>query len=233
MYDVIKNKMDNVFQKDKLEEQLAIHKISRDQVLRETLGKNIKDFNNWKVKWSRLINKKSTDPKNFGLLELSEMLAEYFNRKKYDDLPNISTTHFITKRCIINVFGVFMLNGQIRICGKKNYWKLKVNENWCHHWGILIKQGYMQGGVRFIKKLDHVRDEADYSLSVVRQRKTKIHYLGWLIPLSNGKYDIEDRSAITNERIKILASNIDIEASSKVDGMSYPQSESWVSSTRR
>ena len=74
------NSTNDMFQKDKLENLLKIHNVSRDQVLRDTLGKNPKDFSNWKVKWSRLINKKEEDPGNFGLLELSELLSKYFNK---------------------------------------------------------------------------------------------------------------------------------------------------------
>ena len=124
MFNILKAPMDNLFQKDKLEEQLILHKVSRDQLLRETLGKKIKEFNNWKVKWSRLINKKSTDPHNFGLLELSELLAEYFNKKRHNGMPILSSTHFITRTSIIDVIGAFMQNGQVRISNKKNYWKL-------------------------------------------------------------------------------------------------------------
>ena len=36
-----------MFQKEKLEELLKIHNVSRDQVLRDTLGKNAKLFANW------------------------------------------------------------------------------------------------------------------------------------------------------------------------------------------
>ena len=103
MFNILKAPMDNLFQKDKLDEQLILHKVSRDQLLRETLGKKIKEFNNWKVKWSRLINKKSTDPHNFGLLELSELLAEYFNKKRHNGMPILSSTHFITRTSIIDV----------------------------------------------------------------------------------------------------------------------------------
>ena len=42
MFNISKTPMDSLFQKDKLEEQLTIHKVSRDQVLRETLGKSFR-----------------------------------------------------------------------------------------------------------------------------------------------------------------------------------------------
>ena len=228
MFDILKAPMDNLFQKDKLDEQLILHKVSRDQLLRETLGKKIKEFNNWKVKWSRLINKKSTDPHNFGLLELSELLTEYFNKKRHNGMPILSSTHFITRTSMIDVIGAFMQNGQVRLTNKKNYWKLKVNEQWFNHLGIIVKQGYLQGTVRCIKVLDQIRTDADYTLSVVRQKKTKILYWGWLMPQSNGKYNIEDRSVINDKKISDVITNIDIDSSSKIESIAYPKENDWT-----
>ena len=44
-----------MFQKDKLDELLKIHGVSRDQILRETLGKNPKQFANWKDRMSLIV----------------------------------------------------------------------------------------------------------------------------------------------------------------------------------
>jgi len=228
MFEVNKTNMDSIFQKDKLDEQLNLHKVSRDQLLRDTLGKKVKEFNNWKVKWSRLINKKSSDPHNFGLLELSELFADYFNKKRFNGLPYLSSTHFITKSCIIKVVGDFMQNGQIRERKLKEIWSLKVNENWVNHVGIIIKQGNLKGAVKFIKPLDLIRTSADYTLSIVRQKKTKTLYYGWLIPQSNGKYNIEDLSIISNKKISDIVTNIDIESSSKIEGIAFPKDNHWV-----
>jgi len=228
MFEVNKTNMDSMFQKDKLDEQLNLHKVSRDQLLRDTLGKKVKEFNNWKVKWSRLINKKSSDPHNFGLLELSELFADYFNKKRFNGLPYLSSTHFITKSCVIKVVGDFMQNGQIRERKLKEIWSLKVNENWVNHVGIIIKQGNLKGAVKFIKPLDLIRTSADYTLSIVRQKKTKTLYYGWLIPQSNGKYNIEDLSIISNKKISDIVTNIDIESSSKIEGIAFPKDNHWV-----
>jgi len=228
MFEVNKTNMDSMFQKDKLDEQLNLHKVSRDQLLRDTLGKKIKEFNNWKVKWSRLINKKSSDPHNFGLLELSELFADYFNKKRFNGLPYLSSTHFITRSCVIKVVGDFMQNGQIRERKLKEIWSLKVNENWVNHVGIIIKQGNLKGAVKFIKPLDLIRTSADYTLSIVRQKKTKTLYYGWLIPQSNGKYNIEDLSIISNKKISDIVTNIDIESSSKIEGIAFPKDNHWV-----
>jgi len=228
MFEVNKTNMDSIFQKDKLDEQLNLHKVSRDQLLRDTLGKKVKEFNNWKVKWSRLINKKSSDPHNFGLLELSELFADYFNKKRFNGLPYLSSTHFITKSCVIKVVGDFMQNGQIRERKLKEIWSLKVNENWVNHVGIIIKQGNLKGAVKFIKPLDLIRTSADYTLSIVRKKKTKTLYYGWLIPQSNGKYNIEDLSIISNKKISDIVTNIDIESSSKIEGIAFPKDNHWV-----
>ncbi len=228
MFEVNKTNMDSMFQKDKLDEQLNLHKVSRDQLLRDTLGKKVKEFNNWKVKWSRLINKKSSDPHNFGLLELSELFADYFNKKRFNGLPYLSSTHFITRSCVIKVVGDFMQNGQIRERKLKEIWSLKVNENWVNHVGIIIKQGNLKGAVKFIKPLDLIRTSADYTLSIVRQKKTKTLYYGWLIPQSNGKYNIEDLSIISNKKISDIVTNIDIESSSKIEGIAFPKDNHWV-----
>jgi len=228
MFEVNKTNMDSKFQKDKLDEQLNLHKVSRDQLLRDTLGKKVKEFNNWKVKWSRLINKKSSDPHNFGLLELSELFADYFNKKRFNGLPYLSSTHFITRSCVIKVVGDFMQNGQIRERKLKEIWSLKVNENWVNHVGIIIKQGNLKGAVKFIKPLDLIRTSADYTLSIVRQKKTKTLYYGWLIPQSNGKYNIEDLSIISNKKISDIVTNIDIESSSKIEGIAFPKDNHWV-----
>ena len=228
MFEINKCNMDSVFQKDKLEEQLAIHKVSRDQILRETLGKKVKDFNNWKVKWSRLINKKSTDPHNFGLLELSELLADYFNKKRYNGLPSLSSTHFITKSCIIDCCGSFMQNGQVREFKPKEKLKLKVTDYWVNHVAIMIRQGFLQGAVRFVKPLTEVRSSSDYTLSVVRQKKTKLVYWGWLMPQSNGKYTLEERSLISDKKLGDIITNIEIDGSAKIEGIVYPQDSHWI-----
>ena len=228
MFEIDKSNMDSIFQKDKLEEQLTLHKVSRDQILRETLGKKVKDFNNWKVKWSRLINKKQEDPHNFGLLELSELFAEYFNKKRYNGLPHLSSTHFITRSCIIKVIGDFMQNGQIRERKLKEIWPLKVTDFWVNHVAIMIRQGFLQGAVRFIKPLSKVRSSSDYTLSVVRQKKTKIIYWGWLMPQANGKYTVEERSLISDKKLGDIVTNIEIDGSAKIEGIVYPQENHWI-----
>ena len=216
-----------MFQKEKLEQQLKLHNVSRDQLLRETLGKDAKRFANWKVKWSRLINKKASDPGNFGLLELSELLAKYFNSKKTEgDLP-ISTTYFITQDVIINGVGEVLPTGQIRKYSKKGKVKLQVIEKWKNYEFIVQKSGVHKCLVRYFRPLKIVQSDSFYTICVAQQKKTKSLFIGYLKPLSNGNYNIEERSVLDGEKIRDIATNISIEASSKIEATNYPTDNQW------
>ena len=57
------------FNKKLLDELKRKHNVTMDQIIKQIKPK--KEFSNWKVKISRLINKKDTDPSHFGFLKLS------------------------------------------------------------------------------------------------------------------------------------------------------------------
>tara|TARA_A100000171_G_scaffold23067_1_gene21462 strand:- start:3532 stop:4212 length:681 start_codon:yes stop_codon:yes gene_type:complete len=220
-------KTSDMFQKEKLDQQLRIHKISRDQLLRETLGKDAKNFANWKVKWSRLINKKASDPGNFGLLELSELFAKYFNSRKTEgDLP-ISTTYFITQDVSINGLGEVLPTGQIRKFLKKEKLKLQVIEKWKNYEFVVQKSGVLKSFVRYFKPLKIIQSDSFYTNSIAQQKKTKSLFIGYLKPLSNGNYNIEDRSRIDGEKIRDIATNITLDAASKIEATNYPVDDQW------
>ncbi len=217
----------NMFQKEKLEQQLRIHKVSRDQLLRDTLGRDPKGFANWKVKWSRLINKKASDPHNFGLLELSDLLAKYFNSRKTEgDLP-ISSTYFITQDVLINGVGEVLPTGHIRRYSKKERIKLQVIEKWKNYEFIIQKSGVLKSFVRYFKPLKIIQTDSFYCTCIAQQKKTKSLFIGYLKPLSNGNYNIEDRSKIDGEKIKDIATNITIDAASKIEATNYPVDSQW------
>ena len=158
-----------MFQKDKLDELLKIHGVSRDQILRETLGKNAKQFANWKVKWSRLINKKEKDPYNFGLMELSNLLATYFNSRGKVDQKILSTTYFITRDAVICGLGQLLANGQVLKHKKKS--KLRVYEKWAGYQFIEQKNAHNHH-VRYFKPLTIRQTDSMHNMSVILQKKT-------------------------------------------------------------
>ena len=216
-----------MFQKDKLDELLKIHNVSRDQVLRDTLGKNAKLFANWKVKWSRLINKKEKDPHNFGLLELSDLLVKYFNSRGKTDQPILSNTHFITKDTIITGLGELQQNGQVRLFNKNEKKKLCVIEKWKNYQFIFMRSGSLAGSVRYFKPFHGIENDALYGLSISREKKTNKIFVGYLVPKDGGNFDIVDKSTITDETITTIAKNITIQDSSRFAAANYPADNQW------
>jgi len=221
------NNYNEMFQKEKLEQLLKVHNVSRDQILRDTLGKNPKDFANWKVKWSRLINKKEKDPHNFGLLELSELLTKYFNSRGNTFQAVLSNTHFITKDTIINSVGELQKNGQVRIYQKKDIKRLCVYEKWKNYQFLYIRFGSLSGAVRYFKPLNGIENDSIYGLSISREKKTKKLFVGYLVPKDGGTYDIVDKSTITDEFITTFATNIHVDASSRFVASNYPSDSQW------
>jgi len=216
-----------MFQKDKLDELLKIHNVSRDQVLRDTLGKNAKLFANWKVKWSRLINKKEKDPHNFGLLELSDLLVKYFNSRGKTDQPILSNTHFITKDTIITGLGELQQNGQVRLFNKNEKKKLSVIEKWKNYQFIFMRSGSLAGSVRYFKPFHGIENDALYGLSISKEKKTNKIFVGYLVPKDGGNFDIVDKSTITDETITTIAKNITIQDSSRFAAANYPADNQW------
>lgn len=221
------NNNDEMFQKEKLEQLLKIHNVSRDQILRDTLGKNPKDFANWKVKWSRLINKKEKDPHNFGLLELSELLTRYFNSRGNTSQPILVNTHFITRDTLIDGVGELLQNGQVRPYTKKEKKKLSVIEKWKNYLFVYMRSGSLAGSVRYFKPFHGIENDALYGLSISKEKKTKKLYVGYLKPTDNGNFDIVDKSTITDEVITTIAKNISIESSSRFVAANYPLDSQW------
>lgn len=220
--------VDNImFEKTKLEEQLRLHKVSRDKLLRDTLGKNPKSFNNWKVKWSRLINKKPTDPGNFGLLELSELLVKYFNAMGKDNAPKLYSTYFVTKSARIKGLGVVLPNGQIRVFKKNDHSTLMVPQWKENHSFVLLLSPPRTNLVLYFPALKHVSTDALLGLSIAREAKSKKYYIGFLHPLSNGNYDIYDKSLIDGKINNEIAKNVHIESASKIDSSNYPTDFQW------
>jgi len=211
------------FNKELLEYCKHKYGVTMDQIIKEIKPKN--EFANWKVKISRLINKKESDPSNFGLLELSENLADYFNLISSEHDQKFTASQFIEKDCIINVVGECVETGEI-IEWKKNKWKLKVPKNLCNLQGYYIRQGVSQGKVRIAKKLD-VDGSAEYNFSIVKQKKTNKLFYGYLKPLSNGKFNICDYSVISSE-IKILHQNLEIVNKTKIISMISPKESDWI-----
>ena len=224
----ITNCMSSLFQRDKLEELKAKYNVTMDHIIHETKPK--KEFKNWKVKISKVVNRKTDDPSNFGLLELSTFLANYFNIKATETGdPPLPSTYFLGKISTIECIGEFQDNGEIRLWKSKDEkWKIKVDGKWQGYKAIFIRGGILAGAIRIFKECHRVSSDANYSFSIAKQKKTNNLYYGYLKPQSNGKYNIEDFSTVSCKKVGDIVTNLQLSCSSKINANIMPKDTDWV-----
>ena len=209
------------FNRKLLDELKQKHNDTMDQIIKQIKPK--KEFSNWKVKISRLINKKDTDPSHFGFLELSENLADFFNLFS-DEPEKLSPTAFIDKDYWINCIGECVDTGEIILY--KTKWKVKVPKYLSHLEAYYVRQGARRGKIRLAPKLSLGFFEADYSFSIIKQRKTNKLFYGYLKPLSNGKVNICDFSAI-KDKIEVLYPNMEYHSKAPIIHTFQPREQDW------
>ena len=210
------------FNKKLLDELKQKHNVTMDQIIKKIKPK--KEFSNWKVKISRLINKKDTDPSNFGFLELSENLADYFNLIS-DDPEKLSPTAFIDKDYWVNCLGECVDTGEV--ISWKQKWKVRVPKNLSHLDAYYVRQGTTRGKLRLANKLSIKDFKADYNFSIVKQKKTNKLFFGYLKPLSNGKVNICDFSVIS-DKLEILYPNFEYHSKAPIIHTFHPRDKDWA-----
>ena len=210
------------FNKKLLDELKQKHNVTMDQIIKQIKPK--KEFSNWKVKISRLINKKDTDPSHFGFLELSENLSDYFNLIS-DDPEKLSPTAFIDKDYWINCIGECVDTGEIILW--KTKWKVKVPKYLSHLEAYYVRQGARRGKIRLAPKLSLTDFKADYSFSIIKQKRTNKLFYGYLKPLSNGKVNICDFSAI-KDKLEVLYPNMEYHSKAPIIHTFQPREQDWV-----
>ena len=219
--------INRMFQKDKLEQLKDKYKVTMDQIIQETKPK--KDFKNWKVKISKAINRKDSDPTNFGQLELSTYLVNYFNLKATENgdesLPH---TYFLGKQASIECCGELLEDGQVRMYKNKDeLYKIKVEPQWKNCKAVYVRSCIFGGGVRLFKPIKLISAQANNRLSIVKQKTTGNIYWGYLKPLSRAKYTIQDFSFITGKKLNDIASNIEITWSTPFIFNLFPKDSDW------
>tara|TARA_R100001082_G_scaffold3310_2_gene2713 strand:- start:15 stop:704 length:690 start_codon:yes stop_codon:yes gene_type:complete len=223
----IHQEMPNYFNREELDDLKAIHKITMDQIILDTKPK--KEFRNWKTKISRLINKKGNDPSNFGYLELSEMLSDYFNKRNVVK-EKLSATHFIGKQAAICSCGELDPDGVVRIFEPNKTWRLRVDAKYSALNAVYIRHGAFAGFVRLFKRKDNFIDpNAEHRFSVVKQKKTNEIFWGFLKPLATPRrYSVTDHSIVSGQKVKDIATNIEIAASAPFLHSFKPNNADWI-----
>lgn len=219
--------MPNYFNREELDRLKVLHGTTMDKIILDTYPK--KEFRNWKTKISRLINKKGNDPSNYGFLELSEMLANAFNKRSVLK-EKLSPTHFIGKKSLIPCCGELEPDGTVRIFEDENVWKVKVDAKYDKLSAVYIRSGAFAGFIRLFKRHDKfIEPNAEHRFSLVRQKKTNIIYWGFLKPLATPRrYSVTDHSIVTGTKVADIATNIEIIASAPFIHHFKPANTDWV-----
>lgn len=224
MYKTHKNMSDdhhNGFRKEGLEFLKERYKFTTQDFIKATYPK--KEWANWEVKISRLINKPKDSKENFGALQLAEALAKFVAKKlKPNDLA-ITPNYFLGRAAYVDIIGASYGNGQIGLFQKKNIKKVSVPARYSGFQAITSRNALSNGMIRLFKPKNYIDPEADNRWGLVQDKKTKIIWVGGIEPRSNGKYDILDKSASTGKTIGILVEDINLAWSTRIEQASFPQ----------
>ena len=233
---------DKIFQSEKLNVLFKKYDSNITSFIKHKYAKNLrgdtkeKMIANMKVKVSRLINRTADATTNFGLLELSNDLAEYFNethRTNGDEI--LSMTHFLGKQTEIEIPIELDTEGGCRPYEKKDVWRLKVDAKYSKMSACYIRSGIFAGFVRLFRnngiihgKQTYVDPNTEFKAGLVRQKKTDDIFWGMIKPLKLRRYSICDFSAVSGEKIGEVATNIEICASSPFYHHYKPQQSDFI-----
>lgn len=217
---------DSIFQNYLLEELFKKYNTKKNPCnittfIKAKYGKKQNIISNMKVKVSRLLHKKPNAAHNFGLLELSNDLADYFNTLRVNGDPYLTMTYFLGKNVWIDCIGATTSLGTIRKLDKIK-WQYKCDSKWKNHFAVWSNL-YGNGEVRLVKKQDWYIHNNSLGISILEEKKTKRLYQGWVEPKDNGRFDVIDRSVLTGHKIGDIVKDIELNWSGTIDGV-FPAS---------
>lgn len=211
---------DHGFRKEGLEFLKKRYSKTTDDFIRDTYPK--KDQANMRVKISRLINKPKNAPGYFGAIELADDLSNFFNKFLVNGDYHIHRNYFLGKSAYIPVVGTSYGNAQVRLFKKTEVKTMAVPSRYVGYHGISSQNALSRGMIRLYKPRNFVYPGADNRFGIAQDKKSKIIWVGGIEPKSNGNYDILDKSASTGKTISILAEDIQLSWSSRIEQASFP-----------
>ncbi len=201
-----------------------------DQLLKKN-NKKISDFikdtylpkeqKNKFAQISKILNPKKNAPKYYTENDLAFDLSHWFNSFLNGDVL-VSPEYFIGHTIEIPVVGSLYGNGQVGLHKGKEITKVNIHPKYANCHAIESKQGSSMGLMRLFIPNKNVDRNANHRFSISQDRKSKIIWLGYIEPQSNGKYNILDRSYSTGKIIGNLIENISLSWSSEIKALYYP-----------
>lgn len=215
------NMNNNDFRKEGLELLKNKYKKTTQDFIKDTYPK--KEWANMEVKISRLINKPKNAPKYYDHFQLAKDLSKYFNKHRTNGDFFISPNYFLGESNYINIVGASYSNAQVGLFKKNEMKKVGVPSRYNGYHAITSKNPISNGMIRLFKPRKFVHFGADNKFSLAQDKKTKIIWIGFLEPRSNGRYDILDKSSSTGKTIQPLIEDINLSWSSQIEYASFPQ----------
>ena len=211
----------NGFRKEGLEFLKKRYKKTTDDFIRDTYPK--KDQANMRVKISRLINKPKDSPGYFDAETLAKDLAKYFNNFRVNGDQFISANFFRGMAAYVDVIGQAFDDGRVALLPKKEIKKCAVPVRYTGCNGIITKTPSSNGLIRIFKPRNNIYTGADARYGICQDKQSKVIYLGYLQPNSNGRYDIQDRSWSTGKvNLPNIATDITVSWTSRIETELYP-----------
>tara|TARA_X000001388_G_scaffold71026_1_gene60563 strand:- start:479 stop:1222 length:744 start_codon:yes stop_codon:yes gene_type:complete len=174
------------------------------------------------IQISKLLNKKKNAPKYYTEIDLANDLAHWFNQFRVNGDDVIAPTFFLGNSANIDVVGALYNNGQIDLYKKKDIKKVLIHPRYSDCVGVICKSPPVNGMIKVFKPRKSVYANADNRLGFAQDKKSKIIYLGFIEPKSNGRYDITDKSTTTGKTCSTLAENIELLWSSRLETGFFP-----------
>jgi len=208
------------FNKKTLEELFQTRGLKISTFIKQVYKKD--EQKNKTVQISKLLNKKDNQAKYFTDLDLANDLAHFANMNKKPDENLVSPEYFLGQRPQIKCIGALTGNGQVNLYKKKDMFDIFVLPKYADCVCIINKTQLLSGMIMVFKDNKFVDTKADNRLSFCQDSKSKIVYHGYLELLSNGNYDVIDRSVSTGKKIGVLAENISLSWSSQALSGFFP-----------
>ena len=215
---------------DFLPKEFGFRKYALDLILKK-YNKKIIDFvrdtyspreqKNKLAQISKILNPKKNAPHYYTVNHLSYDLCTWVNNFSTTDVI-ISPEFFMGENMQINVVGSLYGSGQIILNKGKDLYKINVHPKYSTYSAIECQVDAKRGLMMLYQQTKNVDRLANNKTVICQDKKTKVIWYGYLDPISNGKFNILDKSASTGKTIGKLAENITLSWSAEIKAAYYP-----------
>ena len=170
---------------------------------------------------SKILNPKKNAPHYYTVNHFSYDLCTWVNNFSTTDVI-ISPEFFMGENSQINVIGSLYGSGQIILNKGKDLYKINVHPKYSTYSAIECHVDSKRGLMMLYQPNKNVDRLANNKTVICQDKKTKVIWYGYLDPISNGKFNILDKSTSTGKTIGKLAENISLSWSAEIKAAYYP-----------